>query len=176
LLSDESGRYSSGPLQAGQYRIEAASKGFKRLIRDAITLEVQQTAVVNIRLELGEVTETITVSERAALIQTTEASQGQVIEERRVKELPSNGRDYLQLALLSEGVVEPPGQGRTATGANDGGASRAGGYSAGGQRSIDNNYLLDGFDNNTNDPSLTTTKPRRVSAGNFTPSRSQNRA
>jgi len=154
LNSNEDGRYSSGPLQVGAYRIEAQATGFKRLIHDSITLEVQQTALVNLRLELGEVTEQVTVTGGAAMIQTTEASQGQVIEERRVKDLPLNGRDYMQLALLSEGVVEPPGQGRTATGANGGGASRAGGYSAGGQRSTDNNYLLDGFDNNTNDTSF----------------------
>lgn len=154
FVTDSAGRYSSGPLQVGEYRVEAELTGFKRLVREAISLEVQETAVVNLQLELGEVTESVTVTASEALVQTAEASQGQVIEERRVKELPLNGRDYLQLALLSEGVLEPPGQGRTATGSNAGGESRAGGYSAGGQRSIDNNYLLDGFDNNTDDTSF----------------------
>ena len=154
FVTDGAGRYSSGPLQVGAYRVEAELVGFKRIVREAITLEVQEAAVIDLSLELGETTESVTVTAAEALVNTSEASQGQVIEERRVKELPLNGRDYLQLALLSEGVVEPPGQGRSASGANGGGASRAGGYSAGAQRSTDNNYLLDGFDNNTDDTSF----------------------
>lgn len=154
FVSDGAGRYSSGPLQVGAYRVEAEFAGFKRIVRSAISLEVQETAVVDLQLEVGETTESVTVTAAEALINTAEASQGQVIEERRVKELPLNGRDYLQLALLSEGVLEPPGQGRTATGGGGGGGSRAGGYSAGAQRSTDNNYLLDGFDNNTDDTSF----------------------
>src|SRR6266540_3496397 len=54
-LSDGAGAYSSAPLQVGQYRVEAESSGFKRLIRDAISIQVQETAVVNLQLELGEV-------------------------------------------------------------------------------------------------------------------------
>ena len=108
FTTDVAGRYSSGPLRVGKYRIEAESTGFKRLIHEAITLEVQETAVVNLQLELGEITESVTVTAAQELIQTTEASQGQVIEQRRVVDLPLNGRDYVQLALLSEGAPEPP--------------------------------------------------------------------
>jgi hypothetical protein len=79
-----------------------------------------------------------------------------------VKDLPLNGRDYLQLSLLSEGTLAPPGQGRTATGINDGVGARAGGFSAGGQRTTDNNYLLDGFDNNTDDTSFDTNQAEVV--------------
>ena len=154
LVTDSSGRYSSGPLRVGTYRIEAQSAGFKRLVRDAISLQVQETAVVNLQLQLGDVAEQVTVTATQALIRTADASQGQVIEQRRVEDLPLNGRDYLQLSLLSEGALEPPGQGRTATGANGGTESRAGGFSAGGLRTTENNYLLDGFDNNTDDASI----------------------
>ena len=118
------------------------------------SLQVQQTAVVNLQMELGTVTQETTVTAAEELVRTVDASQGEVIEERRVKDLPLNGRDYLQLSLLSEGTLAPPGQGRTATGTNDGVGSRAGGFSAGGQRTTDNNYLLDGFDNNTDDTSF----------------------
>src|SRR5438105_2744229 len=154
FVTDSTGHYSSGPLQAGAYRIEAESAGFKRLVREAISLQVQETAVVNLQLEVGEISQVTTVTAAEDLVRTTDASQGQVIEERRVKDLPLNGRDYLQLSLLSEGALEPPGQGRSATGTNDGVGSRAGGFSAGGQRTIDNNYLLDGFNNNTDDTSF----------------------
>ena len=145
------GRYSTGPLRVGRYRIEAESTGFKRLIRQEIVLEVQETAVVNLQLELGDVTESVTVTASQELIQTTEASQGQVIDQRRVVDLPLNGRDYVQLALLSEGALEPPHQFRTGTGDN---SSRAGGFSAGATRTTENNYLLEGFDNNVDDASI----------------------
>jgi Carboxypeptidase regulatory-like domain/TonB dependent receptor len=154
FVTDNGGRYSSGPLRVGQYQIEAELKGFNRLIRQAISLQVQETAVVNLQLELGTVTQETTITAAEDLVRTVDASQGQVIEERRVKDLPLNGRDYLQLSLLSEGALAPPGQGRTASGTNDGVGSRAGGFSAGGQRTTDNNYLLDGFDNNTDDTSF----------------------
>ena len=71
---------------------------------------------------------------------------------------PAAERPRLPAALLAfrQGTLAPPGQGRTATGTNDGVGSRAGGFSAGGQRTTDNNYLLDGFDNNTDDTSFDT--------------------
>ena len=162
FVTDNAGRYSSGPLRVGAYRVEAESAGFKHLVREAISLQVQETAVVNLQLELGQVTQQTTVTAAEDLVRTVDASQGQVIEERRVKDLPLNGRDYLQLSLLSEGAMEPPGQGRTATGANNGTDSRAGGFSAGGQRTIDNNYLLDGFNNNTDDTSFDTNQAEAI--------------
>jgi hypothetical protein len=153
-MTENNGRYSSGPLRAGEYRIQAEMSGFKRLIREHVELQVQETSVVNMQMELGAINQEITVTGAAELVRTEDASQGSVIEERRVKDLPLNGRDYLQLSLLSEGTLPPPGQGRNATGTNDGVGSRAGGFSAGGQRTTDNNYLLDGFDNNTDDTSF----------------------
>ncbi len=154
FVTDNDGRYSSGPLRVGEYRVEAELAGFKRLVRQSIVLQVQETAVINLQMELGTVNQEMTVTAEKDLVRTVDASQGEVIEERRVKDLPLNGRDYLQLSLLSEGTLSPPGQSRTATGTNDGVGSRAGGFSAGGQRTTDNNYLLDGFDNNTDDTSF----------------------
>jgi hypothetical protein len=156
VLTDNEGRYASGPLRVGEYRVEAELAGFKHLVRPSILLQVQQTVAVNLQMELGTITQETTVMAAEELVRTVDASQGEVIEERRVKDLPLNGRDYLQLSLLSEGTLAPPGQGRTATGINDGVGSRAGGFSAGGQRTTDNNYLLDGFDNNTDDTSFDT--------------------
>jgi hypothetical protein len=156
FVTDNDGRYSSGPLRVGEYQVEAELAGFKRLVRPKILLQVQETAVANLKLELGTINQEVTVMAVTDLVRTADASQGSVIEERRVKDLPLNGRDYLQLSLLSEGTLPPPGQGRTATGTNDGVGSRAGGFSAGGQRTTDNNYLLDGFDNNTDDTSFDT--------------------
>src|SRR3954451_6699619 len=162
ITTDSDGRYSSGPLRVGEYRIEAELQGFKRLVRQNIVLQVQETPVINLQMELGTLNQEVTVAAATELVRTADASQGSVIEERRVKELPLNGRDYVQLALLSEGTLPPPDQGRTATGTNDGVGSRAGGFSAGGQRTTDNNYLLDGFDNNTDDTSFDTNQAEVV--------------
>jgi len=139
FVTNNGGRYSSGPLQVGEYRVEVQMSGFKRLVREGISLEVQETAVLNLQLELGQLTEQVTVTAAQDLIRTTDASQGQVIDERRVQDLPLNGRDYIQLGLLSEGAMEP------ASGA------RVEGFSVGGQRTFSNNYTLDGFDNNNNE-------------------------
>lgn len=135
-ITNDQGRYASVPLAIGDYRVEASLPGFKRAVRTGIRLQVQDTVVVDFTLEIGEVTEQVEVLGAAPLLNTAEASQGQVIDERRVKDLPLNGRDYIQLALLSAGAIQPVG-------------GRAGGFSAMGQRTTQNNYLLDGIDNNS---------------------------
>ncbi len=154
VTTDGAGRYTSGPLRPGEYRIEAAQTGFKHLVTKNFVLQIQQSAVMDLSLEVGGAQEQVTVSEAPPLVQTADASQGSVIEQERVSSMPLNGRDYLQLALLSEGTLPPPGQGRNATGTNGNSNSRAGGFSAGGVRTTDNSYLIDGFDNNTDDTSF----------------------
>lgn len=150
FTSDGAGRYSSGPLRPGEYRVEAERAGYKHLVSKSITLEVQQAAVMNLKMEVGGVQEEVTVTTAPPMVDTSDASQGSVIEQTSVANLPLNGRDYLQLALLSEGALPPPGE-HTADGNN---SSRAGGFSAGGVRTEDNDYLVDGFDNNIDDTSF----------------------
>ncbi len=135
METDAEGRYVSPPLRIGEYRVEAEAPGFKRFVRSGVVLQINQTAVLNITLELGAVTETVEVSAAAPLLETTQAAQGQVIDNQRVVNLPLNGRNYIQLALLSQGAVQPIG-------------GRFGGFSAAGQRTTQNNYMLDGIDNN----------------------------
>lgn len=133
-----SGHYRSIPLRGGRYSVAAEATGFKRAVRSGITLEIQQEAVVNLVLEVGAVTEEVTVTADVPLLQTTEASRGEVIDNRKIVDLPLNGRNYLQLGLLTAGTnVPPPG-------------ARFGGFSASGMRVSHNNYLLDGMDNNSN--------------------------
>jgi len=134
--SDAQGRYESVPLRIGRYRVQAERGGFKRTVRDGIALQIQETAVVNLELELGAVTQEVSVTADAPLLTTNEAAQGQVIDNQKMVDLPLNGRDYIQLALLSAGA------GETAPGA------RVGGFSGSGMRATQNNYLLDGMDNN----------------------------
>jgi len=135
MESDAVGRYISPPLKLGEYQVTVEAAGFKREVRSGIVLQVNQIATLDISLELGAVTETVSVTANAPLLDTTRSTQGQVIDNRRMVDLPLNGRDYIQLALLSAGAVEPLG-------------GRFGGFSAGGTRTTQNNYMLDGMDNN----------------------------
>jgi outer membrane receptor protein involved in Fe transport len=134
----EAGGFRSTPLRSGRYSISVEAPGFKRLVRTGITLEVQAEVQLDLTLELGATADQVTITADAALLQTTEASRGQVIDNKKIVDLPLNGRDYIQLALLTAGTnVPPPG-------------ARFSGFSAGGFRVSQNNYLLDGMDNNSN--------------------------
>jgi hypothetical protein len=136
--SDEQGAFRSIPLRAGRYGVKVEAPGFKTLIRSGITIEIQSEVRLDLVLELGETTEQVTITADAALLQTSESSKGQVIDNKKIVDLPLNGRDYLQLALLTAGTnVPPPG-------------ARFSGFSSGGFRVSHNNYLLDGMDNNSN--------------------------
>ena len=104
------GLYRSVPLRIGEYRVEFEADGFKRAVRSGINLELQETAVIDVSLEIGEVTEVVDVTADAVLLETTEATQGQVINNQRIVDMPLNGRDYVQLALLSAGAIRPIGR------------------------------------------------------------------
>jgi len=134
--SREDGTYESVPIRIGTYRVVVEHEGFRRSIRDGIILQIQQTVVVDHTLELGQVTQEISITAAAPLLATTEATQGQVIDNKKMVDLPLNGRDYIQLALLSAGANQAAPTART------------GGFSGSGMRSTQNNYLMDGVDNN----------------------------
>ena len=130
------GTYESVPLRIGEYRIEAAQSGFKRMVREGVVLQIQQTAVVDLIMELGGITQEVSITATAPLLTPTEATQGQVIDNQKMVDLPLNGRDYIQLALISAGTnYSAPG-------------ARTAGFSGSGMRATQNNYLLDGLDNN----------------------------
>ena len=98
--SNESGYYTFSLLQPGRYQMSVESQGFKLLTRSGLVLEVDQRAELNFTLEVGAVTERIEVTANIQQLNTVEASRGQVIENRRIVEMPLNGRNYNQLALL----------------------------------------------------------------------------
>lgn len=99
------GEYVSIPLNVGEYRVEATAQGFKQAVRRGITLEVQQTAVVDLTLAVGETSERIEVVADAPLLQTNEAAIGQVVNNRQIRELPLNTRNVYSLIFLTPGVV-----------------------------------------------------------------------
>jgi hypothetical protein len=143
--TNQSGEYVASPLMVGHYTVTVEHSGFKKAVSAPVSLDVQQRAVVNIKLQLGRATESVEVTGAAPLLETQTSELGQVVNARQVSNLPLNGRNFAQLALLTAGTApsEP--------GARD---EQSYGFSAGGARSLQNNFLLDGIDNNSNLPDL----------------------
>ncbi|HEX6908264.1 MAG TPA: TonB-dependent receptor, partial [Terriglobales bacterium] len=143
--TSQSGEYVASPLMVGHYTVTVEHSGFKRAISQPVSLDVQQRAVVNIKLQLGQASESVEVTGAAPLLETQTSELGQVVNARQASNLPLNGRNFAQLALLTAGTApsEP--------GARD---EQSFGFSAGGARSLQNNFLLDGIDNNSNLPDL----------------------
>ena len=139
--SDGSGEYVASPLNVGRYKVTVEKQGFKTAVAGPIELNVQQRAVVNVTLQVGEMLQRVEVTTASPLLETETSELGQVVDNRQVVNLPLNGRNFAQLALLSAGTTpsEP--------GARDEGGY---GFSANGGRSLQNNFLLDGIDNNSN--------------------------
>ena len=133
------GRFEFTPLHIGSYRIVVEAPNFKKAIIQSVLLDIQQHAVVNVDLQPGAVTENVVVTEAPELMQTQSGSVGQVIEEKTIEDLPLNGRDYTMLVLLAPGVTIPQQ-----------GARASNQFVANGARVAQNDYLLDGIDNNSN--------------------------
>jgi hypothetical protein len=105
FTTDASGQYIVPQLIPGSYEVRADAQGFRRLVRQGIVLQVDQRASVDLRMQVGSVTESVEVVAAAPLLDTSEASLGQVIENRKILDLPLNGRNILSLAALTSGVT-----------------------------------------------------------------------
>jgi hypothetical protein len=143
--SDAAGAWVISPVRIGTYKVSITAQGFKEAVAGPITLDVQQRQRVDVALELGDVHEHVEVRDSAPLLETDSSETGQVVDSQSMVAFPLNGRNPVQLAQLTVGVTtsEP--------GARDSGGY---GFSASGARSLDNNFLLDGVDNNSNLPDL----------------------
>ncbi len=130
--TNESGNFRSNPLRIGTYLVTVESDGFKTYSGSGVNLSIGDVRELDVSLEVGAVTEVIEVEATAPLLQTSDASAGTVIGNRQIVDLPLNGRDYLQLAVISSGTVRSRGQG----------------VSIGGQRGTEVNFVIDGMDNN----------------------------
>ncbi|MFN0169032.1 MAG: carboxypeptidase regulatory-like domain-containing protein [Bryobacteraceae bacterium] len=144
--SNESGVYSFPSLLPGVYDIKVTRDGFRSVSRTDITLEVQQTARLDFALQLGQVSEVIEVTGGAPLLATENATVGTVVENKRIVELPLNGRNFLQLVALAPNMnlgfaVTGDANGR------QGGQRAAQVISIGGQRTSFNRFTLDGMEN-----------------------------
>ena len=106
-VSDSAGRYAIPLLPVGEYRVKAEAPGFKALVRNGIVLLVDQSAEVNLRLEVGEVSQSISVTESAPAISTETTDIGSVVENKRIEEMPLNGRlNIVSLLSLAPGVQD----------------------------------------------------------------------
>ncbi|MEZ5351794.1 MAG: carboxypeptidase regulatory-like domain-containing protein [Bryobacteraceae bacterium] len=142
--SNESGAFVAPSLPVGEYEISAEAAGFKRTVLSGITLQVNQTANLNVRLEIGQVAESVEVVGESPLVNTSNATVGEVIENRRVRDLPLNGRGALALTLLTAGVMSNAGP--TNSGFGDRGIQISS-LSINGSPSSMNNQMLDGSNN-----------------------------
>jgi len=143
------GDYASPPLRPGSYKVVAEAQGFKTQTRSTIAVKVQDRLRMDFDMAVGSASENIQVTAETPIVQTETSSLGQVITTNQITELPLNGRDYIQLATLSTGVVRTS----SGTNGNSGGSSTGGqnSFVANGTRGTLNNFLLDGIDNNSND-------------------------
>src|SRR5262249_9502224 len=104
-VTNESGIYYISAVPPDQYTLTVEVPGFKRLVTNAITLEVNQVARVDLTVEVGPVAETVEVKDVAPLLQTENTQLGHVVSGNTTVNLPLNGRNFAQLTLLSPGVV-----------------------------------------------------------------------
>src|SRR5215204_4807295 len=135
----ESGTYLVPSLRPGDYSITVESKGFQKTVRTGVTLQVAQMARIDVTLQTGAVSEAVEVRAATPLLETLTSSRGAVIDQKKIVELPLNGRDYNQLALLSPGVL--PGTPRLSS------VNFKGVLNVNGNRTFNNVFLLDGVDN-----------------------------
>ena len=108
-LTSQSGNYAVPLLPVGVYSVTAEAPGFKKKTSTGIVLEVNQEPRVDIVLEVGAATDTVTVSAEASVLQTENAVVGQVVDNRYTTQIPLNGRDFSQLLLLAPGTNTRPG-------------------------------------------------------------------
>ena len=137
LKTDDAGEYTAPNLIPGMYMVSAESNGFKKVERQNIVLEIGQDLRVDLQLQPGEVTQTVTVTESVPLVETTNAEMGGTLQSQIIESLPINGRNFAKMLSLRPGVTIYPGNPSYSQSTN-------------GLRAHDNTYLIDGV--NSSDP------------------------
>jgi hypothetical protein len=137
-----SGEYTFSPVRIGHYSVSATAPGFSKTEQQNLQVKLDQHLEVPIQLKPGATSETVQVTTAPPELQTEEGSVGQVVTGQSVNNLPLNGRNFTFLAQLGAGVNTPQADTR--------GNAASGAFTANGLRPSQNNYLLDGIDNNSN--------------------------
>jgi len=135
------GNYRVLSLPLGEQEVKAEKLGFKAALRTGINLRISQEAVVNLRLEVGDLTQQVTVSEQVPVVNTTTASVAGLVGEREVKNLPLNGRSFDNLITLNPGSVNYSAMKSADTSTSNGNT-----FSVDGRRTAENLFLLNGIE------------------------------
>ncbi len=143
--TDTGGNYDFTRAQVGTYSVSAESKGFSKAVAADIHVDVEARQRVDLTLQVGEVTQAIEVTGAAPPLETDSSEHDQIINTQQIVELPLNGRDYANLALLATNVHISP----QALSFAPNGTPREGAFNVNGMRSTYNNFLMDGVDNNS---------------------------
>ncbi|MGB8493437.1 MAG: carboxypeptidase-like regulatory domain-containing protein [Candidatus Acidiferrum sp.] len=141
FATSSDGVYKFSPVRIGSYKIDVTFQGFQAVTTKGVVVNIGAEVVQNFSLKPGSVTQTVEVTAAAPLLESQDASVGQVVDTTSVNNLPLNGRNFTFLAQLSAGVNTPQADTR--------GNAASGAFSANGNRPAQNNYLLDGIDNNS---------------------------
>ncbi len=145
VTTDSNGFYSAQGLPVGVYSVSTSPSGFKKTIAPGVEVHVADKVIVDLALAAGGVDEVVTITDAAQLVETTTGDVASLISEKQVKELPLNGRNYAQLALMVPGVSPATGTGAF--------ASRGTGLNAGVDMSVNGNasngnlWTVDGVNN-----------------------------
>ncbi|HYL64639.1 MAG TPA: TonB-dependent receptor [Candidatus Methylomirabilis sp.] len=147
-VTDASGYYQVLALPVGDYTVSAEQKGFTSITTKPNHLEINESLKVDLKLEVGKATETVVVESSAHAIETINATLASTVSDRVVEDMPLNGRNTLNLALLQPGVMPGDNMGNTSGGGATDSHGLTMGFSVGGGRTDSNTYILDGGSNN----------------------------
>jgi len=143
--TDENGNYDFFNVKVGRYTVTVEQSGFSKFTTTDVLVNVNARQRVDANLQVGAITESVEVTGAAAALDTDSSEHGQVIPLAAVAELPLNGRNYADLALLSTNAVKSP----IAISFSASGTPREAAFNVNGMRSTYNSFLLDGMDNNS---------------------------
>lgn len=148
VTTQGNGNYLVPLLPPDQYRIEASSKGFKSVLIENVAIHVTETSTLNLRLEIGAVSETISVQDVGELVQTNSSALGNVTDQRMVENLPLVTRNYTQILGLSPGVSGEVNNSASIGRGDSSQSASIGGYSIAGNSTNDNNFQMNGAEVN----------------------------
>src|SRR3954453_22028209 len=134
IQTSEAGLYTFPRIPVGTYEVAVEAPGFKRAVQRSIALSVGSVLTVDLQLEVGAASETVSVTSEAPVVETTRTATATTVTTQQVRDLPVNGRNFLDFTVLTPGVVRDP--------------TRGGDLAFGGQRGPNNSLLVDGADSN----------------------------